>query len=819
MGKLSDITTKASNRSSGASKGYHAISSPKAKENVGGSKSPHFMTPTYASKQSATPTSDYTKPKSAGNHFLRRIGLRRMTGTPRAKQELQSIRSNRASFPSKLAHSSYTTPDESPHSSDSQSSSRDKPLPTPPVAHLDAIVAAKSTVTLIDVNNNRQADEQKWPALQPKRVPSGSLQDAMRESGHELRKQASTIGDRYPKLSGIDNISSKTGGLYVPISRYSPPDQRSRKGPSSFHLKPPISDIATAATDLHDPFQDPVDANKKVNDCTGHPSAVSTEAIAIEKTAKNHLANIPQTRTSSVRTRLSAADELNDLDMSNEDHIEPTKPLRHNSWRQSRHSRRSSAERALLPEGTKESFDRHAPAKSVGGKRRSIQPRRPGSRDSTHDGVPSTVPNASTKSSHILGAHNKNAARKKGHRSSIPLPVALSPSKSSKDESVKLPSPAADFGIFEDNATTPLMQATSTPTSLQWPDAAAVEASAMTTPVQAASTPIDHPRPKAAVPDVAMAKSLECIDESPRHAYTIRRLSTKGPGYGPKLSISPSADRYILGESDKENDASTNKDTKSSKSLEKAAELSGKISIATQRRLSRPSSSLGPKPWNVAPTDYKRPTRSMDLNNSSQHPTQGSSKKASLITNASSVNDPFYDAPEQPEQSTPRTKTSGSIAQDEGWISPLKKPDDTSAATTPTINPNGEYDPFKYDASTSTRTTKPPAQPARNPPATPTKTSLSKYASSIPTGRANPPLSTLPPHSPNSATPPKSFTHRQNNLGAALGNGSSQLSLPSPLRPLPSRAPRSHSPRARSRRRNPRRQAPSPLRDPRRALV
>ena len=95
MGTLSDITSNASNmkrRSNGSvgdTKGYKSLASPDEKDNHAKTKSPHFMTPTFASKQTTPPKARPLTPANSlkNKPFLRRVGLRRAPETPRSKKE------------------------------------------------------------------------------------------------------------------------------------------------------------------------------------------------------------------------------------------------------------------------------------------------------------------------------------------------------------------------------------------------------------------------------------------------------------------------------------------------------------------------------------------------------------------------------------------------------------------------------------------------------------------------------------------------------------------------------------------------------------
>lgn len=53
--------------------------------------------------------------------------------------------------------------------------------------------------------------------------------------------------------------------------------------------------------------------------------------------------------------------------------------------------------------------------------------------------------------------------------------------------------------------------------------------------------------PTQALVDDYGAHVLEVIEESPQHAYKLKRLSTASPEFGPTLKISRSAERFIMG--------------------------------------------------------------------------------------------------------------------------------------------------------------------------------------------------------------------------------------------------------------------------------
>ncbi|KAK0517209.1 hypothetical protein JMJ35_000364 [Cladonia borealis] len=82
------------------------------------------------------------------------------------------------------------------------------------------------------------------------------------------------------------------------------------------------------------------------------------------------------------------------------------------------------------------------------------------------------------------------------------------------------------------------------------------------------------------------------FEESPQHTYQFKRLSVAAPKYGPTLKISPSAERYIMGN---EEDLLLNK----MKTRELEDQLNSKPSssetpvCATKKDIERPPSSQG----------------------------------------------------------------------------------------------------------------------------------------------------------------------------------------------------------------------------------
>ena len=318
---------------------------------------------------------------------------------------------------------------------------------------------------------------------------------------------------------------------------------------------------------------------------------------------------------------------------------------------------------------------------------------------------------------------------------------------------------------------------------------------------------------------------LEAIDESPRHAYRIRRLSTKSPNFGPTLSISPSADKYIFGsDDDKENrpnESQQSKEFNTRKTVAQTSQISRKISTNKNRPL-RPLSSHGqpsPRISLIDANDREKKARSADLNLVGEPVSIDSvvvkplSKNPSVATTTSSSADPFYDASEEPQialNATPKTKDGLVSTQDEESIPPASNKSnaltnvDTSlvarADTASNIGENpgtsactDEYDPFKYDTvpkeecTTAVKIVR-PTDIVRAPktPAQPKDTTSSTYPkrSSSDMDKSDVNITVSKTFSIHAATketgpptPPKEFGDRQNNLGSSGGHASSQIDL------------------------------------------
>lgn len=200
------------------------------------------------------------------------------------------------------------------------------------------------------------------------------------------------------------------------------------------------------------------------------------------------------------------------------------------------------------------------------------------------------------------------------------------------------------------------------------------------------------------------ADGLEPIEESPQHAYQLKRLSLNTSGFGPTLRISPHAESFIMGPKPDDEKQPLNK--KKSKELEREMirndlkerkETSKPISV--KKATERPSSSQGlprsaPRVGLVDPKARGKKARSADLSIPSRkgeiqqtlsrlsagtEPKGNPQDKPSKPSSTASFNDPFFDAPEEPQSAAKDAKTplqaeSKQAHIDEAaWISPLKK--------------------------------------------------------------------------------------------------------------------------------------------------
>ena len=211
---------------------------------------------------------------------------------------------------------------------------------------------------------------------------------------------------------------------------------------------------------------------------------------------------------------------------------------------------------------------------------------------------------------------------------------------------------------------------------------------------------------------------LQAIKESPRRDYEIKRLSMTSPEHGPILRISPSADRLIMGTGlDKENQPNISK--YKSKDARRAAVFNGpknakdkqsRISLKTSGQ--RPSSSQGlsfstSRPSFVDAATREKKARSTDVSflQPKEHEKQctmthtpSMSRKS---TKSSGADDPFFDATDCLADGAASENATGShdkqvladlnvnAVEEEPWISPMPARESHTALSDATpVNPN-----------------------------------------------------------------------------------------------------------------------------------
>lgn len=199
------------------------------------------------------------------------------------------------------------------------------------------------------------------------------------------------------------------------------------------------------------------------------------------------------------------------------------------------------------------------------------------------------------------------------------------------------------------------------------------------------------------------AHILEAIEESPQHAYQLKRLSTASPEFGPTLKISPSAERFIMGTDEKTEKHPLSK--KKSKELDRAMmkqdqkdrKGSANSSISNTKEIpDRPSSSQGlsRRGSRVSSIDTKareKKAKSADLGSISPiienlihgshklipQPNNESADISARGSTSTSFNDPFFDARSQLQSNPDRVNDvdgqETKFNEEESWVPLLGK--------------------------------------------------------------------------------------------------------------------------------------------------
>lgn len=546
-------------------------------------------------------------------------------------------------------------------------------------------------------------DEEEWPVLFPEKptTPDTLLQLNHQDSSKGSPKLTHRQGERYPVLPSA---------AYHPMSK---PERSTIKASSMpkverkevASINPP--NLINTSVDAKNTGNPAVNPDQKTENRDTAPAQLvepmtlgthvpdrSAGAAAVEKSAEESKpTNQPrQTRTSSLRARLSAGKLINDptgrsktigfTDFTNIK--EPFTQDSEGSLRVSRGpNKRSVSPPNARPPASKPSKDslrgNRAPAQFVAGSRRPTH-RRPSSRGSLRSesrassplfapkpparSVPD-VPHAAHELPVAVTVDSEKSQILGERRSSIPVLRHTSNSiKNLKDESEEneITQPKKvfrnEFSIYEDKST-------------------------------------HH------------SVALQSIKESPRQNYEIKRLSMTSPEHGPTLRISPSADRLIMGTgSDKENQPKPSKYR--SKEVRRAAVASELVkakdkvaSASLNKPVQRPSSSQG-VPLSTSRKSLfdvnsrEKKARSIDVsfllpNSHAKKQSTAQTPKSSHNTSSSGADDPFFDASEGLEDSVASADATDvvvaqtcndehvRIAEDESWIFPMPDPDSSTA--------------------------------------------------------------------------------------------------------------------------------------------
>ena len=610
-----------------------------------------------------------------------------------------------------------------------KASPKDKPLPSPPIAQVDDSSIAIEAKSLIDASDKplirrsppgKPKPAEDWPVLHPEqRSSTGTLQEMLREAGSQLTQQAIAVEkERYPVLG--NTVRQVDGEDQLPVSRYSASYKLPPEAISTPNTKMEAEESSVAGKDIRrysDPFKDGIyDSGPVVpaKDLLPSPLKPSGGAAHVRRPVQDPK-SVPeprQTRTSSLRARLSAAQFDNDSptkDASVRDSKSPDELVKGDrdsllalKEAKGRRSTTPAIGKSVSKKASRDSIgSNRAPALFVGGSRRPAHPRRPNSRGSHRDEYrvpsPPLPPNRPAPAKPVSrGEDDRDKNVEKGQvgpnvkprKSSIPVPHTVIDRTAQDGGKVLTPErkgmrfgqarkEARDEigGIYQEHTFADLvneLQATPPPATY-------------------------NDRIPDLLPDNHEPRVLEDIEESPQHTYQLKRLSVAAPKYGPTLKISSSAERYIMG--NEEDDLLNKKKSKELENLFKSKQSSAATPIsATMKDIERPSSSQGLSRLSsrvglIDPKVRERKAKSVDLGQVSpnrartnsvhsisdsrrQNP-ESSAKATKASTDVS--NDPFFDAPEKPlrgledEIDTPKAQEQCGNIDEAAWISPLEK--------------------------------------------------------------------------------------------------------------------------------------------------
>ena len=636
-----------------------------------------------------------------------------------------------------LSHSLPATKEPVP-----KASPKDKPLPSPPIAQVDdssITIEAKSLIDASDKPLIRRSPPEKskpdedWPVLHPEhRSSTGTLQEMLRESGSQLTQQAIAVEkERYPVLGNTVRQVDREDQL--PVSRYSASYKTPHEPSSTPNIKSKAEESSIDSKDIRrssDPFRDGIyDSGPVVpaKDLAPSPLKPSSGPAPVRKPVQDSksVSEPRQTKTSSLRARLSAAQFDNDgptKDASVTHSKSPDELVKGNrdsllalKEAQGRRSTTPPVGKSVSKKASRDSIgSNRAPALFVGGSRRPAHPRRPSSRGSHRDEYrvpsPPLPPNRPAPAKPVSrGEDDKDdqdnnvdkgqaGPKVKPRKSSIPVPrmvvdrtalgggkVATPERKDMRFGQARKEARDEIGGIYKEHTFADFVN------ELQ-----ATPPSATYNSLTSELLPNNHE------PSV-----LEAIEESPQHTYQLKRLSVAAPKYGPTLKISSSAERYIMGD---EEDRLLNK--KKSKEFENRfkskTSSSATPTSVTNKDTERPSSSQGLSHLSsrvglIDPKVREKKAKSVDLGQVSPYRARtGSIQSTSdsrrqnpdssvdvFKTSTKLSNDPFFDAPEEPlcglEDGMVKPKAEdqcGNTIDEAAWISPLeKKPSRSSVSS------------------------------------------------------------------------------------------------------------------------------------------
>lgn len=468
-----------------------------------------------------------------------------------------------------------------------------KPLPSPPIAQFTT-GSVEEPRSLIDASERpllrsspRRAEE--WPVLFPQKATTPNTRDEPRiEQSQEPAQTVSEGQERYPRRSGSESASARLD--QEPISKI----------PSAIKIQgKKVS--ATILRDTHGRASSkegrkpgsvnpaPTQANKKSRTLPNQSKTshrLSAGAAAVEKSSNevNSIKEPRQTRTSSLRARISAGHVIKEspnkvlgfTDFTAEK-VPSTKASKESlgSAAAFRTRASSSLSNAFTKKSSKDSLRAsRAPAQFVAGSRRPVA-RRPSSRGSLRTDsrassptfleplrpAPSApFPEADGSTRESSNPVSRNSVPNTVDQASLEGAIPLEHTKASRDSS-------NDFEIFEEKPNVPTQES-----KRDAPTAGNLDPTGI----------------------------LESIEESPQSTFRSKHISSKSPTFGPTLTISSSAHRLIMGTKDlnKENRPLTRKRSRdlfrAAVSSEHKGVTTSKVSSpATSKSTGRPLSSQG----------------------------------------------------------------------------------------------------------------------------------------------------------------------------------------------------------------------------------